>query len=425
MVPQKLISLLIFSTAYISFFLLPTKRSITALTFAGLCILLKLIPFHEAIKSIDFNVLGIFVGMLLIADFFTASKCPAYLATYIAHKTQNVPFIFLSICILTSFISAFVENVATVLIIAPICFEITRRLKINPTIPIISIAISSNLQGTATLIGDPPSMILAGFTNMNFMDFFLYHGKPGIFFAVQIGAIFTFIYLYLLFKKYKATSTVEIEKIITWVPTFLLLGLISVLIFTSLLETKEMWFASPGFICCVFALIGAIWAIFSEEVSLINTLKKLDWDTTFFLVGVFILVGTLTYQRITEDIANLVYKSIGDNQLITFISIISLSIILSGFIDNVPYITAMLPIAKIIAEKGGYQPTLLYFGLLIGSCLGGNLTPIGASANIVGCALLKKKGYQVSFIDWLKISIPFTLFATIPASIFVWFIWKN
>ncbi len=422
---QKVLALSIFIAAYLLFFIFPNRRSITASIFAILCILLGLIPIKEAFLSIDINVLGIFVGMLLIADFFTASKCPAYLATLIAHKTQSVPLIFLSICVLTSLISALVENVATVLIIAPICFEITKRLKINPTILIISVAVSSNLQGTATLIGDPPSMILAGFIKMNFIDFFFYHGKPGIFFAIQIGAIFTFIYLYLVFKKYEAKSIVEIEKVITWFPTILLTGLILTLILTSLIPTKNEILTSPGFICGVFAIVGAIWAIFSEKVSFRETMRELDWDTTFFLIGVFILVGTLTYQKLTEDIANLIHNSLGGNQNITYISIIIISIILSGFVDNVPYITAMLPIVKIIGEKGGYTPTLLYFGLLIGSCLGGNLTPIGASANIVGCGLLKKKGYNVSFTEWLKISIPFTLFATIPASIFVWLLWKS
>lgn len=419
---QKSISIFIFTIAYFSFFIFPNKRSISAIICALACLGIGIIPIKEALNAIDLNVLGIFVGMLFIADFFTASKCPAYLATALAHSTKSVPIIFLLICALTSFISAFVENVATVLIIAPICFEITKRLNINPTTLIIAVAISSNLQGTATLIGDPPSMILAGFTGMNFIDFFIYHGKPGIFFAIQIGAIFTLIYLYFVFRKFQAVSEVEIERVTTWFPTILLIVLVCLLALTSILEKHIL--TSPGLICCIIALIGICWATFSKKVSIRKTMSELDWDTTFFLIGVFILVGVLSYQKITDDIAELLFNTLGKNPITTYIWVIVISIILSGFVDNVPYITAMLPIAKMLADKGGYSPNLLYFGLLIGSCLGGNLTPIGASANIVGCGLLRKKGYQVSLIDWLKISIPFTIFAVVPASIFIWWLWK-
>ncbi|MCX8065668.1 MAG: SLC13 family permease [Candidatus Hydrogenedentes bacterium] len=418
----KILSITIFTSAYILFFIFPNKRSLSAFVCAVICLATGTIPLREALYAIDLNVLGIFVGMLFIADFFTVSKCPAYLATILAHKTQSVPLIFLSICILTSFISAFVENVATVLIIAPICFEITKRLNINPTILIIAIAISSNLQGTATLIGDPPSMILAGYTGMNFIDFFVYHGKPGIFFAIQIGAIFTLIYLYFLFKKFQAVSEVEIERVTTWFPTILLVILIALLAIASVFEKSLL--TSPGLICCIVAMVGICWAIFSKKVSIRKTMSELDWDTTFFLIGVFILVGVLSYQKLTNDIAEFIFQTLGKSPITTYTCLIVISVILSGFVDNVPYISAMLPIAKLLAEKGGYSPTLLYFGLLIGSCLGGNLTPIGASANIVGCGLLRKKGYEVSILEWLKISIPFTILAVVPASIFIWWIWK-
>lgn len=135
------------------------------------------------------------------------------------------------------------------------------------------------------------------------------------------------------------------------------------------------------------------------------------------------MVGTLNKFGWTNDIAEFIYISVGSNKLVIYIALIIISIVLSGFIDNVPYLAAMLPITTVLAEKGGFNPTLLYFGLLIGASLGGNITPIGASANIVGTGLLKKEGYHVSFMQWIKISIPFTLIAVIPASIFVLFVW--
>ncbi|MGC8738219.1 MAG: SLC13 family permease [Candidatus Hydrogenedens sp.] len=421
MFEPKYISLLIFILLYLLFFILPSRRSITAIIASTIILITGIMAPTEFFLAINWNVMGIFVGMLFLADIFIDSRCPAFLATYLIHKKMSTPVALLVICGLASFISAFVENVATVLIIAPICFELAKRLKIDPRELIIGIAISSNLQGTATLIGDPPSMLLAGYVHLNFLDFFFYHGKPGIFFAIQIGAITSLTFLYWTFKKYKSEQEVSIEPIKSWIPTFLLLLLIFLLALASFFE--ESFFTSAGFICMVIAGIGLIWAKYTSKISIINSIKELDWDTTLFLLGVFIMVGTLNKFGWTNDIAELIYKYVGNNKIVIYFALIIISIVLSGFIDNVPYLAAMLPITTILAEKGGFNPTLLYFGLLIGASLGGNITPIGASANIVGTGLLKKEGYPVSFMQWIKISIPFTLIAVIPASIFVLFIW--
>lgn len=420
MFEPKSFSLILFVSTYLLFFILPSRRSIIAISVSILILVIGIMSFKEVFFAINWNVMGIFVGMLFLADIFIDSRCPAFLATYLIHKKMSTPQALLIICMLTSFISAFVENVATVLIIAPICFELAKRLKIDPRDLIIGVAISSNLQGTATLIGDPPSMLLAGYAHMNFLDFFFYQGKPGIFFAIQVGAITSLTFLYFVFRKYKSEQEVEIEPIKSWIPTLFLIVLILLLAGASFFD--ESFFTSAGFICMLIATLGLLWARWSNYISIRSTLKQLDWDTTFFLLGVFVLVGTLNKFEWTNDIAELIYASVGSNKVVIYISLIFISIILSGFIDNVPYLAAMLPITTILAEKGGFDPTLLYLGLLIGASLGGNITPIGASANIVGTGLLKKEGYSVSFMQWIKISIPFTLIAVIPASIFVLFI---
>lgn len=421
MFEPKSLSLILFVLTYLLFFILPSRRSIIAISVSIIILITGIMSFKEVFSAINWNVMGIFVGMLFLADIFIDSRCPAFLATYLIHKKMSTPVALLIICMLTSFISAFVENVATVLIIAPICFELAKRLQIEPRDLIIGVAISSNLQGTATLIGDPPSMLLAGYAHMNFLDFFFYQGKPGIFFAIQLGAITSLTFLYFVFRKYKSEQEVEIEPIKSWIPTLFLVVLILLLAGASFFE--ESFFTSAGFICMLIAIIGLLWARWSNYISIRSTLKQLDWDTTFFLLGVFVLVGTLNKFEWTNDIAEFIYSSVGSNKIVIYISLIFISIILSGFIDNVPYLAAMLPITTILAEKGSFEPTLLYLGLLIGSSLGGNITPIGASANIVGTGLLKKEGYSVSFMQWIKISIPFTLIAVIPASIFVLFIW--
>src|SRR3989338_7990814 len=198
----KVISLIIFITAYLLFIFLPNKRSLIAAVGAVILILTRALTPKEALFAINWNVMGIFIGTLVVADTFMESRVPAYIAEIIVNAAKNTGWAILAICLMTGVISAFVENVATVLIVAPIALALARKLQMNPVKMMIAIAVSSNLQGAATLIGDPPSMLLGGFAKMTFMDFFFYKGKPSIFFAVELGALTSFIVLYLIFRNH-------------------------------------------------------------------------------------------------------------------------------------------------------------------------------------------------------------------------------
>jgi len=190
----------VFTAAYVLFVALPTRRTLVAVASAVLLIPLCVLSPKQALLAINWNVMGIFVGTLVVADVFMESRVPAFLAEFILDRARSTRWAILLICALTSFISAFVENVATVLIVAPVALSLARKIKLNPVKIMIAIAISSNLQGTATLIGDPPSMLLGGYAKMNFMDFFFYHGKPSIFFAVQAGALASLAVLFFVFR---------------------------------------------------------------------------------------------------------------------------------------------------------------------------------------------------------------------------------
>lgn len=419
----KIISLLIFIVAYVLFIILPQRRSMVALGGSLLLILSGAISLKEAFLSVNWNVMGIFVGTLILADVFMQSRVPAYIAEIVVDKAKSTAWAILFICILSGFISAFVENVATVLIVAPIALALAKKLKINPMNMMIAIAVSSNLQGTATLIGDPPSMLLGGFAKMNFGDFFFYRGKPSIFFAVELGAFVSFFVLYLIFKKHKIkTQLIPIEKVRSWVPTVLLVSLIILLALSSFFDSGFSYLA--GEICMVFGILALVWEKLINKTSIISGFKGLDWDTTFFLMGIFIIVGGISLTGWIQVLANYLAGLVGSNIFLGYTAIVFLSVILSAFIDNVPFLAAMLPVAIIMAEKLQVNPSLFLFGLLIGASLGGNITPIGASANIVACGLLKKEGYRVKFTDFMKIGIPFTLVAVGSAYLFIWFIWR-
>jgi Na+/H+ antiporter NhaD/arsenite permease-like protein len=368
--------------------------------------------------------MGIFVGTLVVADIFMESRVPAYVAEVIVDKAKNTAWAILLICLLTGFISAFVENVATVLIVAPIALALARKLQINPMKMMIAIAISSNLQGTATLIGDPPSMLLGGFAKMNFGDFFFYKGRPSIFFAVELGAFVSFFVLYYIFRNQRQKMRlIPVEKVKSWVPTVILVSLVITLALSSFFDTGFSYMA--GILCMIAAAISFVWDKLVNKGSVAHGIRSLDWETTFFLMGIFILVGSIALTGWIEVMANFLSGIVGGNIFLGYTLIVFMSVILSAFIDNVPFLAAMLPVALSMSDKLQINPSLFLFGLLIGASLGGNITPIGASANIVACSLLKKEGIDVKFKDFIKIGIPFTLAAVTAAYLFIWFIWSK
>jgi Na+/H+ antiporter NhaD/arsenite permease-like protein len=420
---RSVISLIFFVLAYILFVVFPGRRSLIAIIAAGLLLVTRVLSFPEAFHSVNWNVIGIFVGTLAVADVFMKSRVPAVIAEIIVDKANNTAWAILFLCVFTGFISAFVENVATVLIVAPIALTLARKINLNPMKMMIAIAISSNLQGMATLIGDPPSMLLAGFTKMNFGDFFLYKGKPSIFFAVELGAFVSFFVLMFLFRKERhRVKVIPVEKVQSWIPSVLLVLLIILLAVSSFFDTG--FTCAAGIICMIMGIVSVVWEKIANKGKASELIKSLDWDTTLFLVGIFILVGSLVLTGWIDNIAQSLSNVIGGNIFFGYTLIVFISVIISAFVDNVPFLAAMLPVAIQMASNLNVNPSLFLFGILIGASLGGNITPIGASANIVTCGLLKKEGYVVRFKDFMKIGIPFTLAAVIAAYLFVWFVWK-
>lgn len=424
MIEPKITSLVIFILTYILFIFLTRRRTLVSICAACLLILLGVISWKDAFFSINWNVMGIFVGTLLVADVFMESRVPAYIAEVIVDRAKSTVWAILFICLITGFISAFVENVATVLIVAPIALSLAKKLKINPVNMMIAIAVSSNLQGTATLIGDPPSMLLGGFAKMNFGDFFFYRGRPSIFFAVQIGALASFFVLYFVFRHQKEkVQLVAVEKVRSWVPSVILVTLVVLLAVSSFFDIGFSYMA--GIICMAAGVFSILWVKFVNKGSLIKGIKSLDWDTTFFLASIFILVGSITINGWIEILSGELTLLVGTNIFLGYTLIVFISVILSAFIDNVPFLAAMLPVTVLMSNKLNINPSLFLFGLLIGASLGGNITPIGASANIVACSLLKKEGYEVKFKEFVKIGLPFTIAAVTAAYLVIWFIWSK
>lgn len=461
----KYLTLAVFLIAYV---LLVAKKGhplIVVFTAVAILLVTGIIDIPYAFKSLNFNVLGILLGMMILSELFIASNVPAYLASVVVSKTRTVGAALLAVCIMAGFISMFVENVATVLIVAPIALEMARKLRISAVPFLIGIAVSSNLQGCATMIGDSPSVLLAVSAKMTFTDFFWMHGKPGIFFAVELGAVASFAILHMFYRKFKSPVTsLDTIEVKTWAPTAFLTILMLSLAISSFFPNRPEY--TIGALALIVSFSALIWHnasallrsyraagvaargrngrqktgaakggrrrngdqlasghIQEGPMRLSKFLMGLDWTTFFLLMGLFILVGSLTKVGVIEDIAGLISRAAGSNALAAYLIIVWVSVLLSAFVDNIPYTLAMLPVAKSVAAALRMEPYVFMFGLLIGTSLGGNITPIGASANVVSMGLLRKNGYKPTFKEFVAIGLPFTIAAVGVGSTFLWLVW--
>ena len=379
---------------------------------------------HAFSALVNWNVLMIYVGSMTIAALFLYSKVPAKIADFLVKVSPSTGLAIVLILAMTGIISIFVENVATVLVMAPIALSLCKKLKMNPTMFMVGLAVMSNLEGTATLVGDPPSMIFASYAGYTFNDFFVHAGRLSIFFVVQTGLLAGCIFFYAVFARLKEKTEVEGEPVISVVPAILLLSLIFGLAAISFIP-NEIPFLSGGFVM-ILGLVGVLWYIFSQKKSGTETwelIKGLDWETIAFLIGIFVVVGAISETGLLKDFADFLARITGGSKFAGFILILAVSIFISGFVDNVPYIIVMLPVAGNMAESMGINRELFLFALLIGSCLGGNLTPFGASANVVAMGIVKKEGHPMSFAKWLKLGGTFTLITTAAAAIVLWILW--
>ena len=415
-------ALILFAITYILMLTFSKYRPYIALGSALIFIVTGMLPLNKIWGSIDWNVLLMIAGTMGLVALFIESRMPELLADLIMERVSNVQWAAVALALFAGIISAFVDNVATVLMVAPIALEICKKLKTNPVPFIIAIAVSSNLQGAATLVGDTTAIMLGSALDMTFMDFFWYQGKPGMFFMVELGAVLSALILAFLFRKEKGIipKTAGRTKVTDYVPTVLLLAMLALLIGVSFIPNKPN--ETNGLICCALLVIGLIYNVARKKnrSAITAPLKEIDFETLGLLLGLFLIIGGISERGVIAAIADVLAKLGGGNVFVLYTVIVWGSVIISAFIDNIPYVATMIPVIAGLAAALNVDPTPLYFGLLSGATLGGNCTPIGASANITGIAILRKDGYTVTNGDFFKIGIPFTLAAIIPAYILIW-----
>ena len=448
------VALAIFIITYILIFALEKARPYIAAASAVVFVVLGILgvldgysySIGEAVSEIDWNVLMMIAGTMGTVQLFIDSGMPRRMSDVIISKTGSVRWMIVAMSLFAGIVSAFVDNVATVLMIAPVALAICRKLDISPVPTIICISISSNLQGAATLVGDTTSILLAKAAGLDFMDFFFMKGRPGMFWVTEAGAIASALIIIFIFRKEKGKiSAGEKFKVEDKVPTVLLVLTILSLIAVSFIPyenaAKPGEFFKPswtnGALCMLYFAIGLIRECIKNKSAqpAKKALWSLDGYTLLLLAGLFVVIGGIKRAGIIDLLANGIYSLCGGTTrgalFATFTVIVWMSVLISAFIDNIPYVATMLPVVQSLSAQFAASSdsslanasTLLFFGLLVGATLGGNLTPVGASANITGIGILRKENYTVKPAEFMKYSVPFTLTAVAVGYILLWIIW--
>jgi len=416
------LALVLFLLTYVALLIFSKYRAFIALGSAALFVILGILPVSKVFGAVDWNVIMMIAGTMGTVNFFIESKMPALMADRIIDKMPNVKWIIIALSLFAGLISAFIDNVATVLMVAPVALVVSRKLNISPVPAIIAISISSNLQGAATLVGDTTSILLGKQAGMNFVDFFWYAGKPGLFFVVQIGAILSAVTLMVVFRSYRQKVSMQDKTVVQdYFPTVMLVGTILLLILVSFIPAESKPAITNGLICTGVMLIGLVRELIRSHKpveAVRGLLQEIDFFTLLLLSGLFIVIAGITEAGVVDEIGRAFASISGGNVFVAYTLIVWASVLFSAFIDNIPYVATMLPVTAVIAAHLGINPTVMF-----GATLGGNLTPIGASANIAGIGILRKNGSEVRNWDFMKISIPFTLTAVVTGYVLVWLFW--
>jgi len=436
-----LISIIVFLIVYIAITFELVNKAVAAFSGVAILVLLNVISPHipgghsisdghhapSAIMLIDYETIMLLFGMMIMVSVLKESGLFTVVAIRIAELTRGRPIkILVLFSFVTAIMSAFLDNVTTVLIIIPLIIELTRGLGLNPKKYVLSQIIISNIGGAGTLIGDPPNVIIGSKVGLTFNQFLFNMGPPVlvIFFVVLL-------FIWLMDKReYKPidnnivklfTVNLLLEKIrydfgIARINKPLIIkGLVFLCITILLFITQTITHLPPG----VVAISMGIFLVLYTKTDIEKILEEVEWTTLMFFVGLFILVGSLEHYHVIKWIADNVFSRLGDNPYVNVLVVQWVSGIASGFLDNIPFTITMIPIIEIINGSNPALQNLLWWALALGACLGGNITMIGASANIVSIGIAKKAGVNISFIEFMKFGAVISFISLLISSIYL------
>jgi len=394
------------------------NRTAISLFGAIVMIVLGILNQEQAIEHVDFNTIGLLVGMMIIVNILKRTGIFEYLAIRAAKKAKGDPWkILVLFAIITAISSAFLDNVTTILLIVPVTLVITDTLDTNPIPFMFTEILIANIGGTATLIGDPPNIMIGSATGLGFLDFMINLGP-----VVIVISIVTLFILKLIYKDFlKATDEnklkiMNMDETITIKDTVLLKKSLSVLFITIL---GFMIHAQFHLESATVALGGAALLLVISKIDPEEILLEVEWPTIFFFMGLFILVGSLVEVGVIDSLAKQMLSLTKGNLFVTAIAILWVSAIASSFLDNIPFVATMIPLIKAMTASGQLDAYPLWWALALGACLGGNGTIIGASANVIVTGIMAKEGRPVSFMSFMRIGFPMMIISIIISTIYL------
>lgn len=420
---NTILAITIFVIAYALIISEKVHRTIVGIVGAVLMILCGILTQEVAIHHIDFNTLGLLIGMMIIVNITSETGLFNFLAIWAAKKVKAQPVaLLIALSLLTMVCSALLDNVTTVLLTVPITFSITSQLKIDVKPFLISQILASNIGGTATLIGDPPNIMIGSAVGLDFMAFISnLTGISIIIFIVTMAA------LVLIYRKGLHT-TPELQAQIMNLNEkkqisrpdllkkclFVLAITITLFVLHGILHLETATAALTG--AGLLLLISCT----RDEGIITKVLSKVEWTAIFFFAGLFVLVGALVETGVINDLAVEAMKLTNGNLEATAMLILWMSAIASAFVDNIPFVATMIPLIKDMGALGLTNLDPLWWSLALGACLGGNGTLIGASANVVVASMAAQRGRQISFIGFMKIAFPMMILSIIISSVYIY-----
>lgn len=427
MTNQAVIAIGIFLVTYAFIISEKLHRTIVAMSGGILMVLFGIVSQEQAIHHIDFNTLGLLIGMMILVAVTAQTGVFKYVAIRAAKAAKGKPIrILVYLSIITAVASAFLDNVTTVLLIVPVTFSIARQLQLNPIPFLITEIIASNAGGTATLIGDPPNiMIGSAVPELDFMAFMI--NLAPVVIVIMAVTVLCFVFIY---RKQLVTSPELSAKIMQMnerdeiTDTLLLKKSLTVMALTII---GFMLHGAFHLESATIALTGAfLLLLLTGEHYLEDAISKVEWNTIFFFIGLFVLVSGLVETGVIAKLAGEAINLTGGDPLHTSLLILWLSAIASAFVDNIPFVATMIPMIKEMGALGITNLEPLWWSLALGACLGGNGTLIGASANVIVAGLASKEGYNISFMGFLKVAFPLMLLSIVISHLYVYlryFIW--
>ncbi|CQR71993.1 Na(+)/H(+) antiporter NhaD [Sporomusa ovata DSM 2662] len=421
---QAAIAVGIFLVAYALIISEKIHRTVIALAGAVLVIMFGVLSQEQAIHHIDFNTLGLLVGMMVIVAITSETGLFRFLAIWSAKAVDGDPLkLMIVLSVITAISSALLDNVTTVLLIVPVTLSITKQLNVKPAPYLISQIIASNVGGTATLIGDPPNiMIGSAVKELDFLAFV--NNLAGIAMLILVVNI---IILVLIYRKHLKTTAELSAKIKSLNPGHqiknpkLLKICLAVLALTvTLFFFHQQLHLESATVAIFGASLLMLLAKKNSDHDLESIFHKVEWVALFFFIGLFILVGGLVETGIISLLAQKAMELTAGNPTTTAMIILWLSALASAFVDNIPFVATMIPLIKNMGALGMTNLEPLWWSLALGACLGGNGTIIGASANVIVAGLAAQEGYPISFVRFMKVGFPLMLLSILIANIYVY-----